>query len=96
MIMVITSIDVKPENMDEFVRIWDEGSTEVKSHKGFKQGYLVTNSDLGKVAIVGLWETQADAIAFGSSNVFQTVMSKLKPLAMNQPARELFEISAEI
>ena len=94
--MVITTIEVKPENMDEFVRIWREGSTDVKPFNGFKEGYLITNRDLGKVAIVGLWETQADAVAFGSSNVFQTVMSKLKPLATNQPVREMFEISAQI
>jgi heme-degrading monooxygenase HmoA len=94
--MVITTIEVKAENMDEFIRIWREGSTDVKPFKGFKAGYLVTNPDLGKVAIVGLWETAADAIAFGNSNVFQTVMGKLKPLATNQPAREMFEISAQI
>jgi len=94
--MVITTIEVKPENMDEFVRIWSEGSTDVKSFKGFKQGYLVTNRDLGKAIIVGLWETGADAAAFGSSSVFQTVMSKLKPLATNQPVREMFEISAQV
>ena len=94
--MVITTIEVKPENIDEFIRIWSEGSTDVKPFKGFKEGYLVTNRDLGKAAIVGLWETAADAAAFSNSSVFQTVMGKLKPLAMNQPAREFFEISAQI
>jgi len=87
--MVITTIEVKPENMDEFVRIWNEGSTDVKSFEGFKEGYLVTNNDLGKAVIVGLWETKADAAAFSSSSVFQTVMDKLKALATNQPTRVL-------
>lgn len=94
--MVLTTIEVKPENMDEFVHIWREGSTDVKSFRGFKEGYLVTNRDLGKVVIVGLWETEADAVDFGKSTVFQTVMGKLKPLATNRPAREHFEISAQI
>ena len=94
--MVITTIDVKPENIDEFVHIWRAGSTDVKSFKGFKEGYLVTNRDLGKAVIVGLWKTAADAAAFSNSSVFQTVMGKLKLLATNQPAREMFEISAQI
>lgn len=94
--MVITTIEVKPENIDEFIRIWSEGSMDVKSFEGFKAGYLVTNRDLGKAVIVGLWETTAHAAAFSSSNVFQTVMGKLKPLATNQPARESFEISAQV
>jgi heme-degrading monooxygenase HmoA len=46
--MVITTIEVKPRNIDEFVRIWSGGSTEVRSFKGFKEGYLVTNRDLGR------------------------------------------------
>ncbi|MGZ9235245.1 MAG: antibiotic biosynthesis monooxygenase family protein [Anaerolineales bacterium] len=94
--MVLTTIEVKPENMDEFVRIWNEGSTDVKSFEGFKAGYLVTNHDLGKAVIVGLWETAANAAAFSSSTVFQTVMGKLRPLASNQPAREFFEISGQV
>ncbi|RPJ20498.1 MAG: hypothetical protein EHM33_28305 [Chloroflexi bacterium] len=94
--MVLTTIEVNPENMDEFVRIWSEGSTAVKPFQGFKEGYLVTNRDLGKAVIVGLWETASDAAAFSNSSVFQTVMGKLKPLATNQPAREFFEISAHI
>lgn len=94
--MVITTIEGKPENIDEFVRIWSEGSTDVKPFQGFKEGYLVTNRDLGKVAIVGLWETLADAAVFSNSSVFQTVMGKLKPLATNQPIREFFKISAQI
>jgi len=94
--MVITTIEVRPENIDEFARIWIEGSTDVKPFKGFKDGYLVTNRDLGKAIIVGLWETEADAAAFSSSSVFQTVMGNLKPLATNQPTREFFEIRAQI
>jgi len=94
--MVITTIEVKPENMAEFIRIWTVGSTDVKSFQGFKEGYLVTNRDLGKAVIVGLWETAADAAAFSNSSVFQTVMGKLKPLAANQPAREFFEISGQV
>ena len=94
--MVLTTIEVKPENMDEFVRIWSDGSTDVKSFEGFKAGYLVTNRDLGKAVIVGLWETAANAAAFSSSTVFQTVMGKLRPLASNQPAREFFEISGQV
>ena len=96
MSMVITTIEVKPENMDEFVRIWSEGSTDVKSFKGFKQGYLLTNRNLGKAVIVGLWETAPDAAAFSNSSLFQTVMGKLKPLGTNQPTREFFEISGQI
>ena len=94
--MVLTTIEVKPENMDEFVRIWNEGSMDVKPFKGFKEGYLVTNRDLGKAVIAGLWETAADATAFSTSNVFQTAIGKLKPLATNQPTRESFEISVQI
>jgi heme-degrading monooxygenase HmoA len=94
--MVITTIEVKSENMDEFIRIWSEGSTDVKSFEGFKAGYLVTNRELGKAVIVGLWDTAGHAAAFSSSNVFQAVMGKLKPLATNQPSREFFEISAQV
>lgn len=94
--MVITTIAVKPENLDEFVRIWNEGSSQVKSFKGFKAGYLATNRDLGRAVIVGQWETGADAAAFSGSSVFQTVMGRLKHLATNQPARESFEINAQV
>jgi heme-degrading monooxygenase HmoA len=93
--MVLTTIEIKPENLDEFVRIWSEGSTEVKSFKGFQAGYLVTNRDLGKAVIVGLWETAGDAATFSNSSIFQTVMGKLKPLALNQPVREFFEVSGQ-
>jgi len=94
--MVITTIEVNPENLNEFTRIWSEGSSDVKSFPGFKEGYLVTNRELGKAVIVGVWKTAADAAAFSNSSVFQSVMGRLKPLATNQPIREFFEISGQV
>jgi heme-degrading monooxygenase HmoA len=94
--MVLTTIEVKPENMDEFIRIWNEGATDVKPFTGFKEGYLITNRDLGKAVIVGVWESAAEAATFSNSAVFQTAIGKLKPLAVNQPVREFFEISAQV
>jgi heme-degrading monooxygenase HmoA len=94
--MVITTIEVRPENMEEFIRVWNENSGDVKPFKGFKEGYLITNSDLGKAVIVGLWETAEDAAAFSNSSVFQTAIGRLKPLAASQPVREFFEVSARV
>jgi heme-degrading monooxygenase HmoA len=52
---------IAPEKLDEAVRLW-QGSAlpSVRQKKGFKSVRLLVDRASGKIASLGLWETEAD------------------------------------
>lgn len=57
--LVIGSIP--PDKLDEAIQLWqNEVLLSVQQQKGFKNVRLLVDRERGKIASLGLWETEAD------------------------------------
>ena len=91
----ITTFQVQSGKTDEVIRVWHDGiMPEVSTQKGFKSAKLFTDRTTGKCAIVGEWETEADAKGFQTGGEYQKQVAKMAALLAVSPVREVFEISA--
>jgi heme-degrading monooxygenase HmoA len=93
-INAVTTVQVYPEKMDEFIRAYEEMAQATQA-QGLKGVRLLTNRSTGKALILAHWETEADAKAFESSPTFQTAAASLAPILTAPPGREYYEVSFE-
>ncbi len=93
----IATFQAQSGKLDEVIHIWrDNIMPEVRHQQGFKSGKLFTDRTTGKCAIVGEWETEADAKGFQTGGEYQKQVAKLAALLTAPPVREVFEISAQL
>src|SRR5713101_4978897 len=91
----ITTFQVQSGKLDEVIRLWSDSiMPEVRHQKGFKSAKLFTDRTTGKCAIVGEWETEAEARVFQTGGEYQKQVAKMAALLAVSPVREVFEISA--
>ena len=94
----ITSIQVRPDKVDEFVRTYAEiapGATQESND--LKSVQLLTERSTGKVLIIGWWETEAAARAWETNAWAQGSLGKLQPLLTTpiQFSRDYYDVSFE-
>jgi quinol monooxygenase YgiN len=90
----VTMVQVHPDKVDELIRAYEE-MTRATEAQGLMGARLLTNRTTGKVLIIGLWESEADAKAFESSPGFQESVASIAPLLTAAPTREYYEVSFE-
>ncbi len=88
---------VAPEKMDEFIQLWHNAMLPTnKEEKGWKSARLLVDRQTGKVLIVSLWETQADATASGTGSAQgQKIHGIIGHLLAGRPAVEYYELAGE-
>jgi len=93
----VTIGDCQPGKMDEFIATWrDSVKPVVKTYPGFKNIFLLTNTELNKGVTIAFYETKADAERTQSSGDFQKVVEILaSTLAMETVVREGYEVSVQ-
>lgn len=91
------SAQVSPEKVEEFIRLWyDEMLPGAKLQQGWKSARLFVERKTGKVSIVGLWETEADALATGAGSAHaERIMGILRTLLVAPPVVEHYEVAGD-
>jgi steroid delta-isomerase-like uncharacterized protein len=86
---------IAPDKLDEAIRLWQESvAPSVKQQKGFKSARLLVERKTGKVASMGLWETEADFQ--GTVEWNQAQLAKFAGLFTVPPSVEGYEVVAEV
>ena len=94
------SIHVTPDKVDEFIQLWQNSMLPLAQQQpGWKSARLLVDRKTGKTVIIGMWETEADAVASGvaSGAHFQEQQAILRTLVADPPAMEMahYEVAGE-
>lgn len=83
----------KSEDLDEATKITEESIIPaLKSQKGYRGAYILTDSKTGKAIGISLWCCEEAAIATEQSGFFEKHLGKLKDLLTAPPVREGYEV----
>jgi heme-degrading monooxygenase HmoA len=92
----LTIVQVKIGNLDETVKIFEEGVIPAaKSQKGYRGAYLFTDHKTGKGISLTLWDSEGDAIANEQSGYYQEQIARFKGFFTAPPVREGYEVSLQ-
>lgn len=91
----VTTVQVQPDKVEELIRGYTEVAQSIPQVQGLKSARLLTDRTSGKVLILGLWETEADARAFETNPTFQQALAGLRDYLVGAPTREYYEVSFE-
>ena len=95
MYMRVTAGDIRPENIDRAAGMIRAALPAVGQQKGLKHYFGGINPKTGKTVAISVWETEADAVAFGGNSMVQQVQAKLFPLFEATPTTEIYEVRAD-
>ena len=89
----ITVAQVTRERVDDVAPLYERLAPELRKAKGWLGVYVVIDRATGNGHLLGLWETEADAVAFETSGAFQRILSEYPPgLLASPPQRSTGEV----
>jgi len=93
----LTTVHFAPDKIDEAIRLWQDSVVPAaKQQTGFKGARLLVNRQTGTAVSMGLWETEADALATGATSAYkQAQLAKFASLFTAPPVIETYEVGAE-
>jgi hypothetical protein len=91
------NIQVIPDKVDEFIDRWHNAMLpNAQMQKGWQSGRLLVNRQSGKVVIVGMWATEADALASsGGTEYGERQAALLTGLVSAPPVIEHYEVAGD-
>ena len=93
----LTTTQVQADKIDEVLKIMEESVIPaVKSQKGFRGLYGLTDRKTGKGVTISLWDSEEDVIANEQSGFYQEQVAKFKDLFTAPPVREGYEVSIQV
>ena len=93
----LTTFQIKTDKIKEGTDIFNKSVVpSIKPQKGFKKVYLLVNDKTGDGAAVGLWETEADALASEKNLFYQEQLIKFLGI-LSDPTyiREGYDVKVE-
>lgn len=89
----VTTAYIKPEKVDEAVRVWRESVMPAAiKQAGFLRGQMMVDRDTGLGMAIGLWESEAHADATGEESTYlQEQLDKFSHMFSAPPVVEHFE-----
>jgi heme-degrading monooxygenase HmoA len=86
---------IASDKLDQAIRLWrDSVAPSVRQQKGFKSARLLVERKTGKIASLGLWETEADVQ--GTVEWNQGQIAKFAGMFSAPPLVEHYEVVAEV
>jgi heme-degrading monooxygenase HmoA len=95
----LTLMDIKPERIDEAIKIYEESVIPAaRSQKNFLGAYLLSDRQAGKGVSITFWKSEADALANERNRYYQEQLVKFVPLLKDPPTpiREGYEVSVKV
>ena len=91
MLARVVTIQVRPEKMDECIRIFKEvNAPSIAAQPGFDHGHWFVNRASGEATSVTFWENEADEKA-SRANIPRLVEGMSQVLASHDVYQEIFE-----
>jgi len=92
MVARVTHVRVKPEDIDESVRLFDESVVPAATQEeGFMGALLLVRED-GEALAIDLADTLEHAQANERSGFYQTQIAKFADRIVDHPSREFYEV----
>ena len=93
MVARVTTVKVKPEDVAEAVRLFDESVIPAAEQEdGFMGALLLTRED-GRALVVDLCDTVEHMRANERSGIYQTEVAKFADKFIDRPAREFYDVA---
>jgi heme-degrading monooxygenase HmoA len=93
----IINIGLRPDKIDEFVRIFHEQvAPAAQQQKGFKGMTLLLDSQTHNAITISLWESELDIIANEKSGYYREQLAKIAPLTFGFPVDQHYEVLAQV
>ena len=93
MYMRVVHLHIYPEKIEEAATMFRTSLLPaVRQLPGYQQAYLAVDRTTGKGVGITVWATQADLEANEASGFFREQLNPLRPLFVNPPEREFFEV----
>jgi len=87
-----TIVQVKPEKIDETIKLYEESVVPgAKAQKGYQGIYLFTDRSTGKGYSISLWDSEEDAVANEQSGYYKEQVSKFMEYFAAPPVQEGYE-----
>lgn len=87
---------VKPDQLDEFIAVFEESQRVAHDHTDARQGhhgtYLLVDRESNKVISIGLFETKEGMNASMQSSWNQELTQRASATMVEPPQREFFEV----
>jgi len=93
----VTTLNIAPDQVDGALRLAQEGIVPVyQQQRGFQGLEALLNRSEGRILVVSIWATKADAIAAGEA-LPRAVPQEARDLdAALSPRRELYEVAVRV
>ena len=92
----ITTLQLRPGKLDEFIRIFQDAiAPAAAAQHGFGGITLLTDPSIGKVIAVGLWEREAEMLP-GDIGYGEEQFAGVGSLLAERPAREIYQVSVQV
>src|SRR5215203_5968331 len=93
MVARVTTVKVKPEDVEEAVRLFEESvMPAAEQEEGFMGALLLTRDD-GRALVVDLCDTVEHMRANERSGFYQAQVAKFAGKIVERPAREFYEVA---
>lgn len=84
---------IKPEKVDEALKLYEEGVVpEGRDRNGYRGLFVLTDRESGKVVSITLWDSKEDAAANEGGGYLRQQMDKFKDYLIGPVIREGFEV----
>ena len=88
---------IQPGKTEEAIAIFrDSVVPAARQQQGHRRATLLTDPNTDKAIAIGLWETEADAVAVNTSGWYQVQVAKFASVFAGPPVREVYEVSIEV
>ena len=93
MVARVTTVKVKPEDVDEAVRLFDESvMPAAEQEEGFMGALLLTRED-GRALVIDLCDTVEHMRANERSGFYQSQVAKFADKIVDRPSRAFYEVA---
>jgi len=93
----VFSVQVAPEKMDEFIQLWHTAMLPTaQAQPGWRSARLLVDRKASKAVVVGIWETEADALATSTGSAHaEKQRAILGSLLTAPPVVEHYEVAGD-
>jgi hypothetical protein len=93
MVARVTHVKVKPEDVEEAVRLFDDAVVPAaEQEEGFLGALLLTRAD-GRALVLDLCDTVEHMRANERSGIYQTEVAKFADKFVDRPGREFYDVA---
>ena len=89
-------LNVKRDKINDFRKVWDQLSLELRKERGFLSVFLFINAETGKCLSLGFYDTAENAKALQSSATYKKFMASIQDFVIGTPHREVCDVAGDL